>query len=407
MAGWLLQKTRLLRRPLQPLSVMALAILFMLFPCLLTRQADAKRNACEKALDSIPVGIVLSDFGGSRTEDLRIPRRGGELFFSEDYYFDGVKQPRSIASFVKNVRAKASIFWSTESEGSFSGDKKLVGMNDLLAEPAFEQTGGRHIDWLENEDADFFRNLRYACVIPRDIFDSMEADEDGRFRIRLKLRAAPSSGQTERELSLEIAGAHDISSADIYCPLELVRELCREMNAPLQFDSLRAEAAENRELDTLRGLLSRHFTEVDPFADPYELMRKGFYAAVVIHDELLQEAVGTLRQDIRTLKIIRPFMMGAECAALALAVFFLFHVRRKDLAKARALGSDPAPLMISGALEVFILLAMAFAVKAAAFGAGAENGAAALLFLFAEGGMILAVLSAVGKRGFALLKEKE
>ena len=396
MALWLYERTLLLRRPIRPLSAALLLCALMLFPPLLARQADVKCAAVENALDSIPVSVVLSDIRGTGTEDIGLPRTIGDGFFDD--------RPGTIGEYVYGVLAKSSVCYSIGGEG-FTSERRLIGLSALEAERGFTPAGGNRIEWLGCEGESLFYGSREACAAPKELFSALEPDHDGVYRVRLRLRPYPAAEMQETQIVLKVAGVHD-RGAGVYCPLGLIRRICTDMAAPMYYDSLRAEVKSNRGLPALKALLSEHFAGIDPFADPYEYMRKGVYAAAVIHDEQLNQTVDALEKDIRTLETLKPFLLISECAAAGFASFFLVHSRRRELALACALGVRMRAAVIAAAAELLILLVPGAAVRTVIFGFGAEAAALGSISVCTLSGGCAAALAA-GARRFELLKESE
>ncbi|MBP3729068.1 MAG: hypothetical protein J6H18_02200, partial [Lachnospiraceae bacterium] len=134
MAVILYLKTRLQRTPIPFVSLLLLLSLLLFFPVLLLRQEADKRAAKEKAWDTIPVDLVLSDIPGTGTENLSLPGYMGDKFLPLGAEGDGSEAARSIASYLENVRARVSLLFRRPGERHF---QKLLGLNTREAEPAF------------------------------------------------------------------------------------------------------------------------------------------------------------------------------------------------------------------------------------------------------------------------------
>ena len=400
MAVILYLKTRLQRTPLPFLSLLLLLSLLLFFPALLLRQEADKREAKEKAWDTIPVDLLISDIPGTSTENLSLPGFMGDKFLPFGAEGDGSEAARSIASYLKNVRARVGLFFRWPGE---TGYKKLLGLNTMEAEPAFgpEQAGG--IRWLEGFDEGLFESNLGACVVPEDRLAGLFTGEGG---YTLDLTVKPLSyGQQEQQLTLPVAGTHNKDKESVYCSLGFIRELCREKSLAYTYVSLRAQVKENRRLEELQALLARYFTQVDPFAPWGSTGEKGIYGAVIYRDEQLKETVGVLEEDIRLLSLLRPLLAAAACGIAGFASYLLCHIRKKELAIALAQGTHRGALVLGQAAEQ-LLLALGIALGLGRMGELEMDGAACLAIgSSALAGRLAAVLKASGRRCFECLKD--
>lgn len=405
MAVILYLKTRLQRTPIPFVSLLLLLSLLFFFPALLLRQEADKREAKEKAWDTIPVDLVISDIPGTSTEHLALPGYMGDKFLPFGAEGDGSEAARSIASYLKNVRARVSLFFRRPGEQRFN---KLLGLNTREAEPVFapEQAGG--IRWLEGFNESLFESSRGACVVPEDFLAELFPGEEG-YILELEVKSA-SYGKQEHKLTLPVAGTHNLDSENIYCPLGFVRDLCREKDLVYSYDSLRAQVKENRQLEELQALLGRYFTQVDPFAPWGSSGEKGIYGAVIYRDEQLKETLGTLEEDLRLLGRLRPLLTAAACGVAAFASYFFCYTRKKEAAIALAQGTGRGALVLGQGAEQLLqlLLALGTALLISRIGKMKMDGSACLAIgASALAGRLAAALRTSGRGCFDCLKENE
>lgn len=405
MAVILYLKTRLQRTPIPFVSLLLLLSLLFFFPALLLRQEADKREAKEKAWDTIPVDLVISDIPGTSTENLSLPGYMGDKFLPFGAEGDGSEAARSIASYLKNVQARVSLFFRRPGESRF---KKLLGLNTREAEPAFapEQVGS--IRWMEGFDDGLFESSRGACVVPEDLLAQLIREEDG-YTLELEIKSV-SYGQLEQPLTVPVAGTHNLSNENIYCPLAFVRQVCREKSLAYTYESLRAQVKVNRQLEELQALLGRYFTQVDPFAPWGSSGEKGIYGAVIYRDEQLKETLSTLEEDIRLLARLRPLLTAAACGVAAFASYFLCYTRKKEAAIALAQGTGRGALVFSQGAEQLLqlLLALGAALLAGRAGDTKLDGSACLAIgASALAGRLGAALRTSGRGCFDCLKENE
>ena len=188
-----------------------------------------------------------------------------------------------------------------------------------------------------------------------------------------------------------------------------------EVNGFIVGDSLSATVRNNRELDEFRVLLARHFAEPDPSGKGTQLPGASTHFimqhSVTIHDEALRATLNALNRNLQTLYRLRPIFAFIEVAIGAIAGFFYFHVRRRELAVARSLGTRKSQVVGIGVIETLLVYLPGLALAAAA---SIFTGSAALhipiaiaVLLSMEAGAAAACLTATNGNGIRILREVE
>ena len=88
--------------------------------------------------------------------------------------------------------------------------------------------------------------------------------------------------------------------------------------------------------------------------------------SVTIHDETLRATLNALNRNLQTLYRLRPIFAFIEVAIGAIAGFFYFHVRRRELAVARSLGTRKSQVVGIGVIETLLVYLPGLALAAAA-----------------------------------------
>ena len=133
--------------------------------------------------------------------------------------------------------------------------------------------------------------------------------------------------------------------------------------------------------------------------------------AITVHDETLRETLNALNRNLQTLYRLKPIFACIEVMIGAAAGFFYIHIRRREFAIARSLGTK----RIETVIMVFVEICLMFLVGAAigtililvVQETAIQYAMAAALFFAMNVGAITACLMATGKSGIRLLREVE
>ena len=224
-----------------------------------------------------------------------------------------------------------------------------------------------------------------------------------------------ATGEASTQISLEIAGTYSSKSQTIYCPFSCVAAVQTELDGKITGDSLSATVRDNHELDEFRQILIRHFANVDPSGHQEEINNSPALRyqqfAITVHDETLRETLNALNRNLQTLYRLKPIFACIEVMIGAAAGFFYIHIRRREFAIARSLGTK----RIETVIMVFVEICLMFLVGAAigtililfVQETATQYAMAAALFFAMNVGAITACLMATGKSGIRLLREVE
>lgn len=350
------------------------------FCCLYFGFIESKEIETENAY-SIPVSITISNIQGTRTDGLNID--GFEIYaFMEDkdktnaiiqlYGFE------NILPYVKNLRLKSvplyyGVTYSEELSEWVSQDNTFIGITSLNAAAELDPASGNAgTVFFDGEEKDFSDSEKCYVIVPMSMLDKIERDEDGNLLpVKFSILNNPKSDIAPYEFEVDIAGYYtSTNSKAVYCSWEFFRQIAKDYFHYIAIDSASAEVLDNSKIDELREILSCYFCEIDPQGieqdNPNIPYGQKYRNAAIIHDETFRNTVGSLRQNIETLKRLLPIIVVLVLAISAVASYFYIHVRKRELAVARSLGTKRTAVILTVTLEMLINCAAASAIAVAA-----------------------------------------
>lgn len=373
-----------------------------------------KEQDMESAYAVISVTVVVSNLTGTKTDDLKITDYIINYFLSDKYAYGGELQEKAFSSYVKDVCLKASVYYSQGT--GFSSRQKLIGITSVDAASELTPVSGNSITYFEGYDESIFTSNKAVCLVSTAAAEELSQDTDNNGNVILTVQMSPAvTGEASTQISLEIAGTYSSESQTIYCPFSCVAAAQTKLDGKITGDSLSATVRDNHELDEFRQILMRHFANVDPSGHQEEINNSPVLRyqqfAVTVHDETLRETLNALNRNLQTLYRLKPIFACIEVMIGAAAGFFYIHIRRREFAIARSLGTK----RIETVIMVFVEICLMFLVGAAigtililfVQETATQYAMAAALFFAMNVGAITACLMATGKSGIRLLREVE
>lgn len=408
------EKVRLKRGVWQTVSIVLLIAFLCAFFTLFDGFICQKEQDMESAYAVIPVTVVVSNLTGTKTDDLKITDYIINYFLSDKYAYGGELQEKAFSSYVKDVCLKASVYYSQGT--GFSSRQKLIGITSVDAASELAPVSGNSITYFEGYDESIFTSNKAECLVSTAAAEELSQDTDNNGNVILTVQMSPAAtGEAATQISLEIAGTYSSESQTIYCPFSCVAAVQTELDGKITGDSLSATVRDNHELDEFRQILIRHFANVDPSGHQEEINNSPALRyqqfAITVHDETLRETLNALNRNLQTLYRLKPIFACIEVMIGAAAGFFYIHIRRREFAIARSLGTK----RIETVIMVFVEICLMFLVGAAigtililvVQETAIQYAMAAALFFAMNVGAITACLMATGKSGIQLLREVE
>ena len=381
----------------------------------LIEHAHVKRR-CDRALLDVAADEHVLVVAGVRqlVDDLKITDYIINYFLSDKYAYGGELQEKAFSSYVKDVCLKASVYYSQGT--GFSSRQKLIGITSVDAASELAPVSGNSITYFEGYDESIFTSNKAVCLVSTAAAEELSQDTDNNGNVILTVQMSPAAtGEASTQISLEIAGTYSSKSQTIYCPFSCVAAVQTELDGKITGDSLSATVRDNHELDEFRQILMRHFANVDPSGHQEEINNspalRYLQFAITVHDETLRETLNALNRNLQTLYRLKPIFACIEVMIGAAAGFFYIHIRRREFAIARSLGTK----RIETVIMVFVEICLMFLVGAAigtililfVQETATQYAMAAALFFAMNVGAITACLMATGKSGIRLLREVE
>lgn len=408
------EKTRLKRGIWQTASVVLLIAFLCAFFAIFDGFIRQKERDMDSAYTAIPVTVVVSNLTGTQTDNLEITDYIINYFLSDQYAYGGELQERAFSSYVKDVCLKASVYYNYGT--GFSNQQRLSGITSSESAPELATVSGKSITFLAGYDSSIFSSNEAVCVVSASVAEELTQNADENGSVILTVQMSPTAnGAASTQMSLEIIGTYPSESQTIYCPFGCVAAAQTELDGKVTGDSLSATVRDNHELDEFRQILMRHFAEVDPSGHREEISNSPALRyqqfAITIHDETLRETLNALNRNLQTLYLLKPIFACIEVMIGAAAGFFYIHIRKREFAIARSLGTKRYEAVIIVFIEVVMLFLFGLLLESIGLyfvrQAAIHYVMTAALFLATNAGAITACLMATGKGGIQLLREDE
>lgn len=406
MAAILYIQSRLRRGVASGLCVALLLGALGWFSCLYFRFLEDKAREMEAAYEQVDITVVISNIQGTQTDDLGIFDYILDCFLSDRYVYQGVEQEVAFSSYVRDVRAKATLFYGTETA------QRLVGLTCPEAAPELSALEGTTVYYLEGWDAEAFGGEAACCLVPQAQFETLTPDGNGIFWASFSVREAPVSADGI-DTRMPVMGYYSGEGERVYCSWSAIAALYRELGKNIQGDSLSATVRDNRKLEEFRELLGRYFGKVDPAGRPQKTesthhIENYYHFAATVHDETLRQTLNELNRNLLTLRRLLPLVLALEWAVAFAACAAWIQARRRELAVARSLGARKREVLAMLLAETLFwsLVGMALALVLPS-GASPAYGAMAGVVLAAVAGVLASGTAAIGSKGTRAIKEVE
>ena len=378
-----------------------------------------KQIEIDRAYETMPVSVVISNLQGTQTDNLWIPESVIDYFIRDSYSYLGKQEPVAFSSYVKDVKIKSTLYYTITANPALadkgeSQNQKIVGITSAAAEPALSQTEGVQIHYFVRDGEAKLGSGEPVCIVSESFLDSLTMDADGKYRMVLQVHTSPDANEA-KTISVEIIGCYTKADNTIYCSWNTVAEIQKLLSGEIIADSLEATIRDNRELDAFRVLLKRHFAQVNPTGEPTPIpnapVLSYFRYAATIHDQHLQQTVRSLSQNMKTLQLLLPVVVVLALIIAFFAGFLYVYVQKKPLAVARSLGTSKNTVLLSIVLENLVWIAVGVPVclgllRLMYMGHRGLTCVAAVNFGFLAGAWIAGYV-VCGKKAYYSLKEDE
>lgn len=355
-------KSRFTRSAVGLMMAILIAVLGW-FTCLYAGLEDKKGTEREDAWN-LPVEVVICNLRGTSTTQLGVT--GASLMAFTEYKgdYDNVHYilPLDLEPYFTEIRVKSTLFYNARVPEAGKGE--LVGVTTLRALDEFDpRLSAASVTYFEGGEGDFAAADGMAIIVPEKLLE-FTAEDGGRLILPITVSMDSSGTAGATELDAVVTGYYSgLDSDNIYCSFALAARASESMGYMPSADSISATVADTRQIDALRELLSTYFTQPDPAGTVKPNPNGGNYRfAVIIHDEDLRETLESIDRSIKTLRLLRPVVLVLELGIAASASFFFVHMRKRELAVARSLGTPRLKVILTLIFEMLVWCAIASAV---------------------------------------------
>ena len=382
--------------------------------CLFDSFVEQKEQDVDNAYDRIPVTLVVSNITGTQTSQLDISDYLVNYFLSERYVYNGEEQPKAFSSYVRDVAAQATVYYTLLNVSGTAENQKLSGITSVLAATDLSASEQAHITYFDGWDHTLFLSNSNVCIVPDNSYNELCNEGNEGNVLEILVRMSPAATQSE-SIRLNIVGTYPADSQTIYCPWAVVSSLQILLDGKITADNLSAIVRDNRELDEFREILKRHFAEVSPSGRQEEIDNSPVLRyhpfAITVHDEELRESINSLNRSLQTLRFSRPIFVGIAAILSFISCFYFFFVRRQDLTIMRILGARRLEIIATTLIETVIFcilsIGLGWLTLAICHIGNFPVWTICLIMLASLAGSCTSSLMATGPKGIAMLKEVE
>jgi len=358
--------TNRMKRSIMGCAALAmLSLAFVLFLCVLHNTIIQKEQQLDDVYNNLEVECVVSNLRGTQTDNLYIKDYIVSLFLSDEYYYQGKKQKIPFSSSVKDVRLKLSLKYEPLAEKDevyiidIRNASNLIGLTHLSTDSTLTPENSIGITYFGNYSEKLFLTNKPVCIVSSELYQTLPKDEKGTGYLRLAVGDSAQNKELYAEQFLQVVGIYDGGGNNIYCPWEIIKELSIKLTGMIQADSLSCIVNNNRQIDTFKELLARYFTCVDntgaltAFTASDVLI--SYEYAITVYDGNFNKTVSKIIDNIKTLKILQPFIIVIALGVGFLASILFVRNRKQEFAIMRSLGTKKGMVFSEALFEQLFL----------------------------------------------------
>lgn len=373
---------RLLRRPWLSLLSLVIGAILCTALCYLSGYLDAERARLAEIRDSYDILCVVSDVGGTKTDQLGMSRVYSDFILNKT---------EGIGAYIRDPRMVKSFSYASELGGG-----NLVGVSSPRCSAVLDESiGGGY----EAPDG-FFESEEYICLVSQASYN----DYMGQI-ITLQLTdsagASPQypNGNGHGEVEFEVVGWYRGDGAELYMPYPASQNLAMRLSGIATTDSASFLVADNAHIEELIEAASSMLSEVDPTA----VAPKGRFGFIV-YDEQYRATLAAMEQNIQRLTYLLPLITLLSLGAGFLVGFLATRGEARTYALMRSIGVTRRQLFFGVLFEQMLLPLLAALVV----GAVMQQPVFAVVFLICHAiGCGLAIARSVRVAPNAILREQE
>ncbi len=355
---------RFRRAPLPALAVVLLAVVLTAALCGLEAANTAQQEKYEEARRTVPITLQVTNLSATRWDGLDCPRW-------VYYVFTGTKlQPeRSLAEFVKDVRAKMSMPATAVTIGDTAADaNQLAGINSPDAAPSLSQSK-QGLQWFDGCDESVLAGSEFVCLLPKSLLPK-GYDGSTPLQVTVTVEWTPWNDPVTASHIFTVVGTHSAGTGTVYCPLQTMQQVYRSVGREFSLDAVSATLVDNSLLDQARERATLWFAQPNATGEhtPWDYSYYFWYPyALHIDTSLLERAELTLKAGLLLNQLCAYLVFLLSAGAGFFIGFLMIRQRKREIALMRTMGTPPARVFFHYVLEQLICVAVGTAVGGAPF----------------------------------------
>lgn len=340
---------RFRRAPKMTLGAAAFALVLAFALCGLEWSNQMEQENYERSRHTIPVTLTVTNLTGIKTTNLDLPYWAVNVFTAERL------STHSLSEMVKDIKLKAednSIVIAASVNDVPMGIAPLVGITELSLEPNLTAEDGERLRWLDGFDETILQSEEPVCILPASWMP-----EEGEAQVYLELQSvdeAPPHEVRNDHFTLTAVGVHTTDSPAIYVPYFLLNRMEARLDKSMKVHSLSATVLDNDQLPQVRETAANWFAEPNLKGEktPWDYSWYFYYPfALKIDDSQLKAAAENMENSILMNKVCTVLVFVLSAGASFFVGFLMVRSRKREITILRTLGTPPARVFLSFALE--------------------------------------------------------
>lgn len=337
---------RLRRTPVPALGVLFFAAILSVVLCGLQKANDAELEKYNDTYHTIPVQFSVTNLSATTSSNLDIPAMIADVFIQED----------GLAKYVSDLQRVCK-----HAVAGINSNYTLVGITSTALSNELWPENGTYILWNEGYGEKIFSSNDSVCLVPNSMM-VLTDEGTGAAYVELDFECWKNDPMTEYSCKLKVVGTYmGGDGKSIYCPYAIGEQVYAELEEFMSVQAIRATLRNNDDLEELRTVSKRWFSEPNPLGEKTlwgEFGYDYYLYALDINDDLLQRSSVTLQNSISTNRICTVIVLCLSAAAGFLIGFLMVRNRKKEIALMRTMGTPNRSIYFGFTLEQMLCVVL-------------------------------------------------
>ena len=167
-------KTRMKHGVGRMMAIVILLAAILWFSMFYENYIIIKEHEIDYTYETIPVQIVVTNIAGDSTEGLSLTDKEINMFISDRYYYEGIKQPVPLSAYVKNVAYKIKMLYKFQSEFGYNEEQNIYGISEAQIEYDFPKIMHDEINYYEGWTSEVFSKEEFVCVVSKEVLQKLK-----------------------------------------------------------------------------------------------------------------------------------------------------------------------------------------------------------------------------------------